>query len=698
MRHVLAVLCISFWPVASMPAAEPVYDVVVYGGTSAGVTAAVQAKRMGKSAILVGPDKHLGGLSSGGLGFTDTGNKAVIGGLAREFYHRVWKYYDNDDAWKWQTKDSYGNKGQGTPAIDGTQRTMWIFEPHVAEQVFEDLIAEAEIPVHRDEWLDRSDNGIVKENGRIRSIRMLSGKTFHGKMFIDATYEGDLLALAGVDYHVGREANSVYNENWNGIQVGVLHHGHWFKQPVDPYVTPGDPSSGLLPRISSEPPGEKGEGDHRVQAYCYRMCLTDHPENRVPFPKPKGYDPKQYELLLRVFATDWREHFGKFDPIPNRKTDTNNHGPFSTDNIGYNYDYPDGSYERRQEILDEHVTYQQGLMYFIANDPRVPESVRTAMSQWGLAKDEFTDNGNWPHQIYVREARRMIGPYVMTEHDCLSRVDTPASVGMGSYTIDSHNVQRYVKPDGFVQNEGDIGVGTPRPYSISYGSLTPKKEQCENLLVPVCVSSSHIAFGSIRMEPVFMILGQSAATAACFSIDENIAVQDLSYDTLLTRLLQDGQVLTYDGPSRPVSRGIDPQSLKGVVVDDQQAQGTEGWQHSSAVGRFIGSHYLHDGNVAKGVLKVRYEAELPESGRYEVRISYTPNANRASNVPVTVHASGGSRTVTVNQRKAPELDDLWLTLGIFSLEQGSNVVEISNAGTDGHVIADAVQFLLVEDD
>ena len=530
----------------SASAQEPQsFDVVVYGGTSAGVIAAVQAKAMGRSVVLVGPDVHLGGLTSGGLGFTDTGNKVAIGGLAREFYHRVWKHYQTPEAWKWQKREEYGNKGQGTPAIDGTQRTMWIFEPHVAAQVFEDLVTEHEIPVHRNEWLDRQ-KGVAQSNGRITAITMLSGKTFAGKMFVDATYEGDLLAAAGVKYHVGREAASTYGEKYNGVQVGVLHHRHHFgvlKTPIDPYVTPGDKASGLLPRISADPPGEYGAADHRVQAYCYRMCLTNDARNRVPFPKPEGYDPKQYELLVRVLEAGWREQFDKFDPIPNHKTDTNNHGPFSTDNIGFSYDYPDATYERRKEILREHVVYQQGLMHFLANEPRVPEDVRTAVAKWGLARDEFTDNGHWPHQIYVREARRMIGRHVMTENELLKRRPTPESVGMGSYTMDSHNVQRYVTPEGHVQNEGDIGVSTNGPYQISLGSLQPKKDDCENLLVPICLSSSHIAFGSIRMEPVFMILGQSAATNACLALDRNTAVQDVPYAAVRERLLQDGQVL-----------------------------------------------------------------------------------------------------------------------------------------------------------
>jgi hypothetical protein len=451
-----AVLAIVLFSTVLTRAQAPKYDVVVYGGTSAGIIAAVQAKKMGKTVIVVGPDRHLGGLSSGGLGFTDTGNKAVIGGLAREFYHRIWLHYQQPDAWRWQKPEEYGNKGQGTPAVDGAQRTMWIFEPHVAETVFEHLVREYRIPVARDEWLDR-DGGVTKSAGRITAIRMLSGRRYAGTMFIDATYEGDLMAAAGVEYHVGRESKEKYGEQWAGVQTGVLHHRHHFgvlNQPISPYVVPGDPASGVLPRISTQPPGEYGSGDARIQAYCYRYCVTDHPENRLPFPKPDGYDPKQYELLLRIYDAGWRETFQKFDSVPNRKTDSNNHGPFSSDNIGFNYDYPEASYERRRQLLKEHEKYQKGWLYFIANDPRVPKDVQDEMRRWGLAKDEFTDTGGWPHQIYVREARRMIGTFVMTEHELTKRRPTPDSVGMGSYTIDSHNVQRYITPEGWVQNEG----------------------------------------------------------------------------------------------------------------------------------------------------------------------------------------------------------------------------------------------------
>jgi len=520
-------------------------DVIIYGGTSAAVTAAVEVMQTGKKVIIVSPDIHLGGLSSGGLGYTDTGNKATIGGLSREFYHRVWLHYNDSNSWKWERHEEYGNKGQGTPAMDGENRTMWIFEPHVAEKVFEDFISEYNIPIYRDEWLNR-ESGIVTKEGKIVSFTTLSGKTFEGKMFIDATYEGDLMASANVSYTVGREACSEYNEQWNGVQAGVYHHGHYFKSDISPYVIPDDPNSGLLPYISSEPIQPNCTGDDKIQAYCFRLCMSNHPDNRVSFEKPENYDPKNYELLARVFESGWDEWFNKYDMIPNRKTDTNNHGPFSTDFIGMNYDYPEASYERRKEIIKEHENYQKGLLYFVSTDKRIPEDVRNEMSKWGLAKDEFTDNGNWPHQLYIREARRMIGHYVTTENEVLGKINVKDPVGMGSYTMDSHNIQRYVTGEGYVQNEGDVGVHPGKPYKISYGSIIPKKEECTNLLVPVCVSSSHIAFGSIRMEPVFMILGQSAATAACMAIDRKEAVQDIDYSLLKEKLLSKNQILEID--------------------------------------------------------------------------------------------------------------------------------------------------------
>ncbi len=529
-------------------AAEHRADLIVYGGTSAAVIAAVQATKDGLSVVVVSPDKHLGGLSSGGLGFTDTGDKSVIGGLSRDFYHRIWAHYDKEAAWKWQEKASYGNKGQGTPAIDGEQRTMWIFEPHAAEAVFESYLSEFKLKVLRDQWLDRSPGGVEKEGTRITAFRTLAGDTFKGKVFMDATYEGDLMAAAGVSYHVGRESNATYQEQHNGNQVGVLHHRHHFAilpKAVSPYKVADDPKSGLLPLIDAAPPGTRGEADARVQAYCFRVCMTNHPGNRIPWRKPEGYDADRYELLRRVYAAGMsqKEYFVKFDPIPNKKTDTNNHGPVSSDFLGANYTYPEASYEERRRIIAEHRAYQEGLLYFLSTDAGVPKEVRERISEWGLPKDEFTDNGGWPHQLYIREARRMIGGFVMTENELLNRKPTPDSIGMGSYTIDSHNVRRYVTAEGTVQNEGDIEVKVPEPYEIAMSSVVPKREQSTNLLVPVCVSSSHIAFGSIRMEPVFMILGQSAASMATLAVKNGCAVQDVRYADLKPVLEKDGQLL-----------------------------------------------------------------------------------------------------------------------------------------------------------
>ncbi len=517
-------------------------DVVIYGGTSAAVTAAVQVAKMGKKVVVVSPDKHLGGLSASGLGWTDTGDKSVIGGLARNFYHRLYMHYQKEESWQWQEASDYGKKGQGNVAIDGKDRTMWIFEPHAAELVFDQLIEEYDIPLYREEWLDR-DGGVQLKETAIKSIRTLSGKVFEGRVFIDATYEGDLMAAAGVSYHIGREGCDVYGEKWNGIQTGVLHHGHHFKTDISPYVITGDPNSGVLPRISTEDPGDYCKGDSKIQAYCFRMCLTKVPENRVEITRPDDYDSTQYELLVRIFDAGWTELFDKFDPIPNYKTDVNNHGPFSSDNIGMNYDYPEATYERRKEIIGEHVSYQKGLLYFLVSDPRVPTELQEEMAQWGYAKDEFTDNGHWPHNIYVREARRMIGEFVMTENEVLGKQPVNRSIGMGSYTMDSHNIQRYIKPDGFVQNEGDIGVHPDEPYRIDMGSILPIREECTNLVVPVALSSSHIAFGSIRMEPVFMILGQSAATLATLAVAMDKSLHEIRYEELKTKLLEDGQVL-----------------------------------------------------------------------------------------------------------------------------------------------------------
>ena len=680
-------LLLSFALSAASQAQESeTYDLVIYGGTSAAVSAAVQAKRMNKSVIIVSPDIHLGGLSSGGLGWTDSGRKEAIGGVSREFYQRVKKHYDDPKNWKYADPEKYSRYRKDEDAI-------WVFEPSVAEAVFDGFVSEYKIPVVRDAWLDRKE-GVKMDGKRITSITTLNGKTYRGRIFMDATYEGDLMATAGVSYTVGREPNAKYGETLNGIQK-VRTTKHQFDYPVSAYVVPGDPSSGLLPRISPDPPGTDGEGDHRVQAYNFRMCLTQVEENRLPFPKPDGYDPKQYTLAARYLQGGWRAAFKKFDLIPNGKTDTNNHGAFSTDNIGMNYDYPDGSYERRKEIIAEHELYQKGLMYFLANDPSVPEDIRTQMSSWGLAKDEFTDNDNWPHQIYVREARRLVTDFVMTENHLRALRPTPESIGMGSYNMDSHNVQRYVDENGNARNEGDIQVSPGGPYPISYRAIVPKSDECKNLLVPVCVSSSHIAFGSIRMEPVFMILGQSAATAASIAIDEDISVQEVDYAKLQPVLIRDKQVLQMDRKPRLPAVLIKPDSLPGIVLDDSAGKTTGDWGRSGSVSPYIGPGYLHDNNAEKGKKSIRFEVEL-KPGRYQVGVSSVPHSNRSTNAPVRIEHADGVSEVKIDQRATLKKGELFTVAGTYRFEKKA-VIEVSNTGTESHVIVDGVQLLPIQD-
>ena len=538
------------------------YDVVIYGGTSAGIAAAIQSSRMGKTVVLIEPTSRIGGLTTGGLGATDIGNKQAIGGISREFYQNIKKYYDNPASWKWQTRNEYRDGGQ-TRTKQG-EDAMWTFEPSAALKVYESMIEAENIKLVYEERLNRK-NGVKKQGTKIIELVMENGNSYLGKMFIDATYEGDLMATAGISYTVGRESNNEYGETLNGVQANdysitlrgtisrnSIHHN--FIDGVDPYIVKGDPSSGLLPFIIEGGPGIDGQGDKGIQAYCFRMTLTDHPENRIPFTKPKNYNEQEYELLFRNYEAakgplEEMYHYG--DPLvpwinsamPNRKTDTNNQKGFSTDFIGQNWDYPEASYAERENIVRHHRSYQQGLMWTLAYHPRIPQKVRDAVSKWGTCKDEYEREDGWQQQIYVREARRMIGEYIMTQKNCegIEVIDDP--VGLGAYGMDSHQVQRYVDANGYVQNEGNVEASVPGPYPISYRSILPKSEECTNLLVPVCVSATHIAFGSIRMEPVFMVLGQSAATAAVLAVEGNCGVQHIVYQELQKRLLADKQIL-----------------------------------------------------------------------------------------------------------------------------------------------------------
>jgi len=519
------------------------YDVVVYGGTPAGVTAAIQTAREGKKVVLLSFNQHVGGMTSGGLTATDIGNKESIGGLALEFYTRIGRISN--------------------------------FRPSQAESLFLNMLDESGVPVLFERCLESAE---IKD-GRLLSITMETGETFKASMFVDATYEGDLLAAANVSYRVGREPVDAYGESLAGQwqKVSWQNTYQFCGLPLSPYVEPGDPETGLLPEISSEPPGNEGEGDYKIQAYNFRIYLTDK-EGKIPFAKPPGYKPGRYALLGRFLNSDpqirWTLNYTTSPmtdgPVQMRTGDSNNAGSFSSDYVGGNYYWPDGTYEEgsftkmspprrgmpiplhelyklRESIFQDHVNYQKGLMYFLANDPQVPESLQDRVNRFGLHPCEFQNTGFWPHQLYIREGRRMVSAYVMTQANCESRTTVSDGIGLGSYAMDSHFCQRVViERDGkkIVKNEGGFGHECPGPYPVSYRSIVPKKQECRNLLVPVCLSASHVAYGSIRMEPVFMILGQSAGTAAVLAIDEGVAVQDISYEKLKSRLLKDGQIIT----------------------------------------------------------------------------------------------------------------------------------------------------------
>ena len=640
-------------------------DICIYGGTSAGVIAAYTAAMDGKKVVLVEPGRHVGGMTSGGLGYTDIGNKFVVTGLARDFYRRVGAHYGKFE--------------------------QWIFEPSVAEKIFRQYIECAGVEVlysHR--LCDVKKDGcriteIVVENSDSPST--ITNRRIEAKMFIDCSYEGDLLARAGVAYTVGREDNSVYGETYNGVQV---MRGHQFWDPIDPYVVPGDSTSGLIWGVSGNPLKPAGSGDKKIQAYNFRVCLTDDPDNRIPITKPDNYDPARYELVLRLHDVSPRKSVYDYfiwSRMPNSKTDINNGGGISTDMIGMNWEYPEADYARRAEIWKAHEEYTKGLFYFLGHDERVPEFMRSEMMKWGYPKDEYTDNGHWSHQLYVREARRMIGELVMTEHHCTGRTTVDDVIGWAAYTMDSHNCDRIVI-DGDVKNEGNVEVGGFPPYPISYRAITPRRSEVSNLLVPVCLSASHIAYGSIRMEPVFMVLAQSAAVAACLAIDGNVPVQDV--DMLRLR-----EILT----ANPLADGSTPEIL--VDNDDPDRVALNGdWSFNYDTFRGYGLNFFVDDTKGKVRKSVRYTPALPTPGEYDI-YTFFPHLKEGSTVTAVSVFDGNA--VSEKRLHKDEIEVVgqtggeWVHIGRYLLPQGKEAyVEISNAGADNVVAADAVLFLPVK--
>ena len=498
------------------PGATHTFDVVVYGGTAGGVIAAVSAARMGLHTALIEPTAHVGGMVSGGLGRTDYGKKEVIGGYALEFYWRAGQHYQ---------MSRFG------------QDIAWLHEPHVAEEIFRQMLRDAGVTLFERTRL-AEHAGIRKEGATLAALRMENDDEFSARIFIDAGYEGDVMAQSGVSWTYGRESSAQYGESLAGVREKTPFHQ--FLVDIPARVAAGR----LLPEISAVRPGAPGSADRRVQAYNFRMCLCESPDCQVSLPKPANYDPARYILLARlIHAIEAAEHrtpplarFMNIDRLPNGTTDVNNNGAFSTDYIGASWSYPTATYAERQKIWQAHKDYQSGFFYFLAYDPQVPKPLRAKMSRWGLCKDEFTDTDNWPRQLYIRESRRMVGEYVMRQQDLQTDLTKPDPIGMGSYNSDSHNVERIVDVYGFVRNEGDMQVAV-KPYQIPYRILVPKHGEAANLLVTAAFSASHVAYSSVRMEPQYMILGQAAGVAAQLAIASGKAVQDI--DTAeLTKILR----------------------------------------------------------------------------------------------------------------------------------------------------------------
>ena len=635
-------------------------DVCVYGGTSSGVIAAYAVAKQGKKVLLVEPAYRLGGLSSGGLGMTDIGNKQVVKGLSLDFYRRVGQHYG---------------------ALE-----QWIFEPSVAESIFKGYIERGQVEVlygHRILEATKQDTQLTSI--KLENVEKFCGRaTVKAKVYIDCSYEGDLMARSGVSYTVGREPNSLYNENWNGVQMRQYHQ---FPDGVDPYVVEGDPESGLLWGISPEPLAEQGSGDSKVQAYNYSMCLTDVKENAIPITRPDDYDSTKYELLLRLIKAkgDNSIHsYLHFSHMPNRKTDINNNGGFSSDMIGMNHNYPEASYKEREKIIEAHRSYTFGLLWFLGHDERVPEKIRNEMLRWGLPKDEYVEYGHWTPQLYIREARRMVGEYVTTQANCDNRTTVEDGIGMAAYTMDSHNCQRVViVKDGkaMVKNEGDVQIYGGLPYDISYRSITPKREECSNLLVPVCLSASHIAYGSIRMEPVFMLLGQSAAKAACLAIDGGVKVQEVDYRDI-QRMYEVDPLL--DG------------TAADIVIDDTAIEVDEksDWKRIKANNGYGRSYFTLD--PVRGERRLRFPFEVKESGKYKVYTYYINLWNAGTKVTELELFDGKQKqTLWLDAAKIVvkgQTSGEWVLLGEYELSAGEKgYVDFTNNGkVTGKVVADAV--------
>lgn len=637
-------------------------DICIYGGTSAGVISAYTAVKAGKSVILIEPGGRLGGLSSGGLGMTDIGNKYVVTGLALDFYRKLGAHYGSFES--------------------------WIFEPKVALQVFNNYIKEANIKVLYHQQLV----GVTKDGKSIKDIVTSSMESkaqqsikVKAKMFLDCTYEGDLMAKAGVSYFVGREDNSQYNETLSGVQ---LLKQHQLPDGVDPYIVKGNAASGLLWGVSAEKLKPNGTGDKKVQAYNFRITLTNNPNNLLEITKPDSYDPKRYELLIRQKEIQpWKGLNDVFiwSLMPNQKTDINNRNGMSTDMIGANWDYPEADYTKRKQIIKAHEEYTKGLLYFVGNDPRVPEFIRKEMKTWGYPKDEYVDNRNWSPQLYIREARRMVSDVVMNQNHCQGREVVTDEIGYAAYTMDSHNCDRLVV-DGMVKNEGNVEVGGFPPFPISYHSIVPKRSEVNNLLVPVCLSASHIAFGSIRMEPVFMVLAQSAAVAATIAINKKIAIQDVAANDIKAELR-----------ANPKADFRKP-DLISAVDDGKSVTITGNWEKVAAKG--YGKYYLvNSSGDSEATVKFNFDNKAV-AGKYNAYYYYPKGEKDAAELQLELYNGKETKLIPLNLKDIKILGQTtstWVAIGTFDFDFSTHAhLKVLTKGATGDVTANAVLLVPIQ--
>jgi len=663
------------------------HDLIIYGGTPSGLIAAIAAIRENPelSILLIEPSRWIGGVVTGGLSRTDKGREEIIGGITREYFERA-------------------------KAIGGKDTPMWYAEPRHNLTAFEQLVTEcgdglAVITKHH-------LTSVEKDRTRIVGITLDDGSTHHAKFFIDASYEGDLMAQAGVRYIVGRESRDQYDEPLAGFTpmpvrphnastMGAVckclggdapHFIHGTPVAIDAFDANGELLAGV---VRAAPALKPGDADGLTQAYNFRLCVTQREDIFVPFPKPQRYDPGRYELLLRLIKSYPTVRFGRLvhlGAIANGKYDLNAQGLFSTDYAGGNTDYPDGDPETRAAIYQDHVDYVQGFLWFLGHDPRVPRELRDEVGTWGLCADEFTDNGHFSHALYVREARRMVGEYVMRQQDTWTDITKPDSVAMGSFILDCHIVQRIVTGDGTVADEGSFQDSPTRPYQIAYRSLLPKRAECENLLVPVCLSASHIACCSIRMEPVYMSLGHASGVSAAMALraaPDAPSAHTVPVKVLQKKLREQKAVLHLEG----LADLITVDKLSGIVVDDRDATFVGTWGHSS-FGEPVEGTASHDGNGDKGEKSARFEIDVPKSGRYEVRFAYAQSSNRASAAPISIEHAEGTAETTIDQRKTPEHDKLFTTLGTWKFTTDKTaVITVRNDNTDSFVSVDAVQLI-----